>query len=54
MKLKIFGGERYVSMNTIFESVENASEPFTDEYDGLIGIAPYQRNIAKKEANFMW
>ena len=41
MILKIDGYDRQVKANIIFESVEDASVAFTDDYDGYIGIAPY-------------
>jgi hypothetical protein len=42
MILKIDGYDRQVKFDVVFESVEDASEPFTDDYDGYIGLAPYQ------------
>ena len=54
MKLKVDGYDRMVRFNVVFESVEDASLAFTDDYDGYIGILPYQAHPEKKEANFMW
>lgn len=54
MIFKIDGFDREVKFDAIFESVEDASLAFEDVYDGYIGIAPYQINLSKKEANFMW
>jgi len=41
MILAIDGYDRQVRFNVIFESIEDASKAFTDDYDGYIGIAPY-------------
>lgn len=39
--LKIGGFDRQVKFDVVFESIEDASVPYSDYYDGYIGIAPY-------------